>query len=480
MKYIIQKTCIIFAFVLICLQPLLAKEINILPKTLNYHLNIDVDYKQEKLFATCELTVQNSDKKPLDTIPLNLYRLLEVRSVKNSEGKDLSFSQDIVKFIDEERMQVNHIRVKPERPLQPGEKSTISIKYDGYLHGYLEVMGYVRDHIDKKYTVLRPDCLAFPKVGVPSWKINRAAGLQDFSYIASVTVPGSLVIANGGKLISKKTEEGKTTYTYRDLVPSWRIDLAISNYQILEDPKHKFKIFYFPQDKEGAKSLLQSMSKAMELYTRWFGPLKIYKGLTVIEIPDGYGSQTDITTILQVESAFKSNEKHYRFYHELSHLWNVKSRDKLPPRFESEGLAMFLQHLVQEKLEGKPQALEKAVQKIRDRFRKACENNPEWKNVPMIAYGEKGITDLSYLKGMIFFYILDKLLGEEKFLKTMGSFYQDYYNTGATAREFLDYVKKRSPINLDLFFKEWVLGAKSSELIIGQIPITEIVNRYRR
>ena len=95
MKFFIQRTSIAFVFVFICWQPLLAEKINSLPNTLNYHLNIDVDYKQEKLFATCELTIQNTDKKPLDTIPLILYRLLEVRSVKDAEGKFLSLPSAI-------------------------------------------------------------------------------------------------------------------------------------------------------------------------------------------------------------------------------------------------------------------------------------------------------------------------------------------------------------------------------------------------
>jgi len=354
------------------------------------------------------------------------------------------------------------------------------IRYQGPLLGYFEVMRYVKDHIDKGYTVLREDCRTFPEVGIPSWKANRGKVLQSFDYTASITVPDSLVVANGGELTAKTESDGKVTYTYQSLEPSWRMDFTIADYEILEDKTEKIRIFCFPQDKTGAQSLLGSLLKAMELYTGWFGPLKVFSGLTVIEIPEGYGSQTDVTTILQEESAFKSTDSHYGFYHELSHLWNVKSRDELYPRFESEGLAMFLQHLVQEKLEDKPDAAEMAVNAMRDRLRKNFTQHPEWTDVPMIDYGTENITDLSYRKGQIFFYILYELMGEELFLETMGSFYQKYFDSGATAQEFVDHVKNCSPMNLDVLFEEWIFGAKSSELILSETSIAEIIERYRQ
>ena len=455
-------------------------ETKIFPDTLKYALNIDVDYDQEKIFAECELTVQNPTEESMHTLPLILYRLFDVTSIKDIEGKDLSYSQDIVKFSDWKQFQVNHIRVKLSPPLHSGEEQTFIIRYEGHLLGYSEIMRYVKDHINKDYTILREDSRTFPEVGYPSWKTNRGKVLQSFDYTASITVPESLIVANGGELIAKSVSDGKITYTFQSLEPSWRMDFAIADYRILQDKKNKFRIFYFPQDKEGAQHLLDSLEKAMELYADWFGPLKVFSGLTVIEIPEGYGSQTDVTTILQEESSFKNIDSHYGFYHELSHLWNVKSMDKLPPRFETEGLAMFLQHLVQEKLEDKKIATVTAVNKMRERLRKNFAQHPDWRDVPMIDYGKEDITDLAYRKGQIFFYILCELMGEDLFLEAMGSFYQKYFETGATAQEFIDHIKDLAPMNLDLLFEEWIFGARSSELIISEASIHDMVNIYKQ
>ena len=123
---------------------------------------------------------------------------------------------------------------------------------------------------------------------------------------------------------------------------------------------------------------------------------------------------------------------------------------------------MFLQHLVQEKREDKQSATETAVNKMRERLQNNFTQHPDLRDVPMIDYGKEDITDLSYRKGQIFFYILYELMGEDLFLEAMGSFYQKYYETGATAQEFVTHVKDLSPMNLDLLFEEWIYGAKSS------------------
>jgi aminopeptidase N len=472
-------TLVSIIFWLSC-KPTNPTETEIFPDTLKYVLNIDVDYDQEKIFSECKLTVQNPSEESMHTLSLILYRLLDVTSITDINGKNLSYSQDIVKFSDWTQFQANHIQVNLSPPLLGGEEQTFVIRYEGHLLGYSEVMGYVKDHINKDYTVLREDCRAFPEVSFPSLVSNRKKVLQSFDYKASITVPDSLVVANGGELIREKESNGKTTYIYQSKEPSWRMDFAIADYRLLEDKINGIKIFYFPADKEGALRLLESLEKAKKLYTDWFGPLKVFSGLTVIEIPEGYGSQTDVTTILQEKSSFEITGSHFGFYHELSHLWNVKLRDKLPPRFESEGLGMFLQHLLQEKLEKSPNAAQKAVHKMRDRLRKNFTQHPEWKDVPMVEYGKENMTGLSYRKGQIFFYILYELMGEDLFLEAMGSFYQKHYDTGATAQEFIAHVKNLSSINLDLLFEEWVFGTKSSELIMSETSIAHFVDRYKQ
>jgi aminopeptidase N len=90
------------------------------------------------------------------------------------------------------------------------------------------------------------------------------------------------------------------------------------------------------------------------------------------------------------------------------------------------------------------------------------------------------MTDLSYTKGMLFFYLLYHVLGERDFMDTTGTFYQNYKHTGATTEQFLNHVKKRSNQNLDRLFQEWIYGTESSRLILEGVPVEYIIQRYRK
>ncbi len=459
--------------------PYFSEKIAVYPDPVTYDLAIDVDYDSGGLSAACKLTVKNPGAEPVTVVPLNLYRLMEVASVTDGSGKPLEFGQRVSIFEDWREFQVNHVRVKMNPPLAPAASATLVIRYGGPLLGYAEAMQYVKDRVDKDMTLIRSDSLAIPEIGIPSWRENRARGLKNYDYTVSVTVPAPLVVANGGRLVSRTESKGRATYTYASKVPSWRIDLAISDYEILETADAGLKVFALPADKEGGRALLERLTAVLELYGRWFGPLKSFHGLTVIEIPAGCGSQADAAAIIQEAGAFKDPSKRYTFYHELSHLWNVAANDPLPCRFESEGLAMLLQHLAEEDLDGKSGAAEKAVSQSLVRLGKNFTEHPAWKAVPMIAYGEKDLTDLSYRMGQVFFYLLRESLGEKAFLDVVGGFIREFSATGATTRRFVEYVKERSNVSLGRLFDEWVFTAEAAELVASGTSLASFVERYR-
>ena len=450
-----------------------------LVNTIAYDLNILVDYENEKIEATCGLTVENRFQHPVSRLPLVLYRLMRVTSVKDEQGRQLDFSQQVVSYEDWDKFQANFVAVNLKSPIQPGARATLKIAYGGYLGGYTETgLSYVRDSINRDFSIIRPDCLAYPQVGVPSWSANRVAGLQAFDYIIRVTVPYSLTVANGGRLIERLASEQQVTYVYKNILPAWRIDVAIADYNLLEEPGPGLRVFYFKGDEAGARRVLEAMHNCLQLYAKWFGPLASRTDFTVIALPEGYGSQSDVTSILQTRDAFLNPEKLVQLYHELSHLWNVKSLDPLPSRFESEGLAMFLQYLTREELEGRTGDLEAAAGRTFEALKKRCRENPRLLEVPMIDYGREQLTDYSYTYGMLFFYVLSKVAGQEAMLQAVRSIYQSFYQTGATAKQFLEHLQTRLGLNLETFYQSWVFSNEVIRDICNLPCFDDLVRKY--
>ena len=144
---------------------------------------------------------------------------------------------------------------------------------------------------------------------------NRRAGLPEYDYTARITVPASHTVANGGALVERREAGVTVTYVYRSLKPSWRMDFAVARFTTLRDGD--LAVHHLPDDSAGARRILGAMSRTLKLYTRWFGPLRGSAAFAVIEIPDGWGSQADVTSILQSAAAFRDPRREYELYHEI-------------------------------------------------------------------------------------------------------------------------------------------------------------------
>lgn len=480
---IVMTGCCILHAAITSAEPQRFSDTEVHLETLAYRLALRIDYEHKGIHGHCRLTVLNSSDKQIHNIPLILYPLLKVTSVKNEQAAGLSFSQRVLPFEDRKKMKVNYIDISTASPIAPGEERTISIRYEGQILGYVEAgHTYVKDRVRRDFTIIRPDCTAYPQIGYPSvksfYKTFLKALRKGFDYSLEVTVPKDLVVANGGKLVSKTYKNNVVTYAYENIKPAWRIDACVAKYNILEDNEKKLKVFYRGENKEGAKRVLNTLIQSMELYTNWFGPLKDYRGYAVIEVPAGYGSQVDVTCILQEADAFTGDM--YGLYHETSHLWNPGPLEDLSCRFESEGLANFLQFLVAEKLQNEKGLLEKGLKKMRKEFHRRCKRNPKYKNVPMADYGKEDLTEASYSKGMIAFYVLYRLVGEENFIDIIRAFYQRYGQSGATLEDFVKIAKEKSKADLTKFFEEWLYGTESSKYVLNGLSIEDMAAKYQQ
>ena len=446
--------------------------------TCSYDLKFYLNYENKTLQCGCDITVRNPGPDPIDSIPLLLYRLLEVTSVSDENGAVLPYRQRVLSVEDWEQKQVNFIEIELDVPLKPEEARRIHLVYDGYILGYTETgMRYVKDHIDREFTILRMETFAYPIVGYPSEKANRSGLFQEFDYTVRMNVPAGLTAANGGMFVSRDDLGNRVIWTYKNIKPAWRIDLPVASYHILESGGNR--IYYFPEDSAGAARAMKALNETSKLFTEWFGPLDEYRGFSILEVPEGYGGQADVTSILLPSDSFTDPERLYTFYHEISHLWNVTPSEVFDPRFVSEGLAMFLQHRVQEVLEGKPNAVREAVGRNVERFKRRCQDRKGCADIPMIDYGKEDMTDLSYNKGMVFFALLHEMIGMETFNRIIGEFYSRYHSTSSSSDAFLQLCQNASGRDLERFFQEWVYATESNRLLFEETSFEEMLKRYK-
>ncbi len=442
-------------------------------------LRLSFDFPGETLEGQCTLKITNPSDETIDRIPLLLYRLMPVSAVTNEAGEAIGFSQQVVSFDGFPRWQVNHVLI--EEPVGPHETKTISIDYGGYLLGYQETgMRYVTDRIDPAFTLLRLDAFAYPVVGIPDIAfLQRHMTGNLFSFEVEATVPDTLMVANGGILASVTHDgTGSSTYRYLSKQPAYRIDLAVAPYNKLE--AGPLDIFYLG-DSLAAARIAGHGQRAWEQYRSWWGDLSGSNRIAIIETERGSGGQADETCILLPEEGFSDDSDFQYLYHELSHLWHVKIREKqgISPRWE-EGLATFTQVLADQCLNpGREGLLDRDVRNTLARFRRSLERSPLLRETPMIDYGNDGLTSYSYTQPMLMFSLLYDWLGAEVFHQAVGGFYQQYQATGASTCDFTDYWERLVPDEpLARFFNDWVYTTAYTELILGGLSPEEMIRHY--
>lgn len=450
-----------------------------LPHVTHYSLQIQLFPAEARLEAGATLTVNNRNGQAVSELPFLLYRLVEVQDVFDDKGSPLKFEQTIVR-LDGGNLQANLIRIHLPAALGTQSETRLTIRYRGAIFGYPEVMAYVNDRIDENYSLLRPDSLAYPMLAGPthaSWQ--QAYGLDvPFTYDAAVTVPDEFVVACGGTQLGTAKQKGRTTFSFRSKVPTWRIDIAVAKFKQLNDETKKVSVYVLPEDEKAAAEILNGAGRVVSLYSKMFGELQDYQGYTVIEIPDGWGSQASDYYFLQTAAAFKNLERMVEVYHEIAHSWNVKARPEIRrTRWFDEAFAMYFQALALREFEGEP-AFIAEMARDRESFIRRVGRDRKNAETPIADYGKFELGANSYSKGAWSLYVLHQLVGEETFRQIIRAFLSEFRNKMADFKDFQAVAERVSQRKLDKYFQEWIYGAVSSQLLLDKVPITNIVARY--
>ncbi len=440
-----------------------------------YELTVRIDYEAQRLEGTARITVRNFSDTPVTEVPLQLYRLMEIRTA-DVNGTPAPWTQRVVAVSDFSKLQVTQAVVTLPGPLPPGGTIEVQVRYDGHLLGYAETgMAYVRDHIDPSFTILRDDGLAFPRVGYSSIVVNRRAPFPSYDYLARITVPESLVVVNGGRLVERTTAVGWATYVYRSVKPSWRMDFAIGDYAVIQDGP--IRVAYLRRDSLGARRIAASARRSLDLFTAWFGKLPGDQSLTIVELEDGYGSQADVAAIMQTAAAFRDSTRDPELYHEVAHLWNPPETDRPSPRW-NEGLSSFLEDLAEEQFTGRPAAGAHA-DRLLDWLRSIAPRREQLTRVPLIDYGKEQMTDFSYSEGALLFHLLYGVVGPERFRAIIGGFSRQYATTGASTSDLTAYASRTARMDLKRLFDDWVYTTGWWPAIKDGATYAELVRRYQ-
>ncbi|MEZ4972646.1 MAG: hypothetical protein R2820_05020 [Cyclobacteriaceae bacterium] len=453
-------------------------QLDILSYQLDMSIPLDhqgLEYHQNTLTAIARIEI--SPVQETSSVSLLLHRLLNVTKAYDEKGNPYKIKQSLVRIEGWETFQLNHITLTFPKQATVGDTVTFVLEYQGHVSGYQETgMLYVQESLDPKFTIIRPESFSYPQLMEPSEESMSKRWRSDdkFTQQVQLTLPSTHCAATGYALKAKTSVGTQVKWHYESPAPAAAIVIPIAAYHVIE--KGSYSVYYFEDDEDGAQRIAVGIGEVFDLYTRWMGPLLKQPKFVLAEIPDMYGSQVVMPTIIQTAPSFRSPESMGELYHEIAHFWNARDTDLKSPRW-NEGQSMFLQYLAYDELNERGTfvpSLTKRLERMKNYFKSHTEQ------ISISEYGKKGVTSsLSYGIGPLFFYVLCEVMGKERLLAAMGEFYRQFEKSGAGIDDLPKFLIKKDK-KVKSVIDDWYYGTRYIELVSKAESLSEIVLPYSR
>ena len=450
----------------------------------HYTLVFRLDPKLHMLSADAEIRVRNPFETALTSVPVLLYRLMDLEAATDPEGKPLVYQQKVVKFPDEPSWQVNHAQVELAAPLAPGHAATLHLKYSGQLFGYREVMQYVQDTISEDYSLIRLETMAYPFIAAPTeagWSQSLRRSKFDYE-IDTIVPPGFVAVCSGKDAGPPTTQDGRSVYHCTGAPGSAHLSVAVAKFRTFDDPERDLRVYAMPADAQAGVRIMEEMRRSLDFYRSYLGAVH-GGGLTLVEIPGGWGSYAVSGHIFQAAAAFKDRERAHELWHEVAHRWNVcTSADSgadcsprvLRARYFDEAFATCFEALAVRQFQGEA-AFRKFMENNRESFRKDVERDPRGRTIAIADYGPEEMGGFSYTKGAWSLYVLRQLLGEDRFRRSISEFLHEYSGKPVEFQDFRRSLEKTSGRSLGRWYRQWLVsGAESSALLMEGKTVQEM------
>jgi len=296
-------------------------------------------------------------------------------------------------------------------------------------------------------------------------------------------VPKTHAVATTGVEVNRATTGDRTQIV---AVASGARDFAIHlarGYEIQQQTVAgvRLRVFYPAEHPEIGDQLLHYGGRAMNLFTKWFGPLPIreldivdaqvriamgmeYDGLVTVDARTVRG---DVRDPAQLE---------WTVVHEVAHQWwyaEVGNDSQAEP-WVDEGLANASTALYWEAVYGRPALEERWERDIVEPYRQMLDEGiPDARaDLHGEAYLLEQYLSVIYGRSALFFDRVRQEIGDAAFSSALRSFHESYHCTSATGADLLTALKQHAddPKQVDFLYRRWIAEAHGAEDVITLAP----------
>jgi len=408
------------------------------------HYALDLEYVPATNQLDGRATIFARAKQNLSRFNLDLrgYDIAELEV----NGRDARFERD-----------GQELTVIPRHGLIRGRPFVVRVEYSGQPEAVVDPDGSLEGWVptdDGAFVVNEPQ-------GSPGWYPANDNPQDKATFSFEITVPKGITAIANGRLLSKRTHRGTTTWRWLEDSPMAPYLATATNgvFDLRISKAGRIPLYQAVDPKVGNPALsferLSAEAEIIEFFSDLYGKYPFSSGGGVVD-NGGVGYALESQTKSMYDVMFNPNGAPgaSTVVHEVSHQWlgNAVTLAVWPDIWLNEGFARFSEWIYAENHGGIS-----AHQAFLNAFNARPATSSFWTNPPAALPGPEVLfSSPPYDRGGMTLQALREKIGDDDFFRLLRRWYAKYRYDNVTTADFIALAERTSRMQLDAFFDVWL------------------------
>lgn len=483
----LKKYLLLLILPLIFLTGCKSNEIVNVSKNLSTY-TLDIIYNEDHTIKVNQtLNYRNNTETTLDNLMLHIYPKSFRQGAKSSVVSSLNYNScyyngasygdiKISKLlVNDNEQEINIcgndediVDVKFDSSLSPNSSCKIYFEYEVTLPNINHRFGYGDDTIN--IANFYPVACVYEdgEYNIESYHYNGDPFYSEVAnYNVTITTPNSLKLATTGNILETLTHENTNTYSIQALAVRDYAFILSDKFNMVSANTEDITINYYYYNNQYPNEALQVSIDSINTFNRLFGEYP-YNVINIVEANFVHGGMEYPNLVFISDSVDVQSDYINVIIHEIAHQWwyGVIGNNEYQHGWLDEGLTEYSTLLFYEENPSYNVNTKELIKNTTNSFvtfidvyTKVFEKVDTTMNRKLNEYNnESEYVYIAYVKGMLIFDSLKEVLGKDKFLKGLQTYYEDNKFGVATPDDLINSFEKSSKVDLKNFFDAWING----------------------